>query len=267
MKRDRNFHAVRVKSGFTLIEMIGVMAIMAILAAVVVPNGLRAIDRASVSAEQKTLTNLGGEVRRYLHDYGSPPGTATWAADISAYSEISQLNIATNTRQMNRLYFLDPDPTPGAFHMRAIILSSMRQGMTLPTSLTTAQFDALWRTLDGTVPSSASWNGWTAFAADYLVIERVNFKADYHDIILSNSSGLSTPPVSTIAAYEVRSSRGVLIQSGTVQPGNSFPLTLVQNVRINLYPGPTATGNIDFTYVVNTTPKQIDFKNLHWSPQ
>ena len=80
------FHRV---AAFTLIEMIGVMAIMAILgAAVIVPNGLRVMDRAAVSAEQQTLANLGKQSVKFLGDIGSPPAVATWATDIATYSDL-----------------------------------------------------------------------------------------------------------------------------------------------------------------------------------
>ena len=77
MKNTR-LHPPSPAAGFTLIEMIGVLAIMGILAGVLVPNALRAIENAAVAAEVKTLHGLGDQVRTYLRTQGTPPPVATW---------------------------------------------------------------------------------------------------------------------------------------------------------------------------------------------
>ena len=59
-------HTLAYQKGFTLIEMIGVLAIMAILAAVITPNALRTLDRAAIRAEADTLHNLGDQVKNFL---------------------------------------------------------------------------------------------------------------------------------------------------------------------------------------------------------
>ena len=59
--------------GFTLIELIGVLAIMTILAGVIAPNALQSIERAAIRAEHQTLANLGEQVELYLRDQGALP--------------------------------------------------------------------------------------------------------------------------------------------------------------------------------------------------
>jgi len=263
------------RAGFTLIEMIGVLAIMAILSAVLVPNGLRSLDRASVVAEQQTLSNLGGQVKKYLHDYGSPPAAASWDTDIAAYANLSAIDIKTNKRQMDRVFLLDPAGFPAAPRQRAIILSSMRQGMALPTAANinnAARFDALWTTPDGSVPTALSWGGWTAMAADYLVIERINFKGEYFTILLANKSNIP-PAVAVTVCYQVLASNGIAVPQANLYsvpnlnplaPGQSVSLKLVPNERLNLYVGPTVASAIDYSYLVNSSPKQFDFNGTHW---
>jgi prepilin-type N-terminal cleavage/methylation domain-containing protein len=272
MKRDRNFHAVRVKSGFTLIEMIGVMAILTIMAAVLTPNVLHSIDRAAVVAEQQTLHNLGGQVKKYLNEYGAPPTIVGWDAQIANYAELSQLDIAVNKRQNGRVFLLDPDPL--AFQQRAIILSSMRQGMLLPTQAninTPAKFAALWGTLDGAVPSVASWGGWTAMAADYLVIERINFKSEYRSVQLQNNGNahVVAPAIAPTVRYEIWAAKvtGGPIQFGTLAPGVGVSPPVVSGVRLLLYAGPSAAGGVDYNYLVSTTDRTLSFDGTHWSPQ
>ena len=69
-------------AGFTMLELIGVMAVIAILSAVIVPNGLRALDRAAISAE---ATPTLSEIRRpYMmpesmsRPWSSVPITNSW---------------------------------------------------------------------------------------------------------------------------------------------------------------------------------------------
>lgn len=267
MKTPRPSFLRRLSAGFTLVEMIGVMAILAIMAGILTPNVLRSIERASVVAEQQTLGKLGGQVKKYLHDYGFVPAVGTWDTNIATYSEVSVLDIRTNKRQNNRVYLLDPDPA--APQERAIILSSMRAGMALPTSAninTALRFAALWDTVDGQVPSAVSWGGWTAQAAEYLIIERINFKSEYRTIVLQNTSNV-LPAIPASVSYGVQPPQGPLQPGVTIIAGGSTTLRLVPNMRLNLYLGTTPATGIDYSYVVNTTPKKFDFNGSHWIPQ
>jgi len=176
------------QQGFTLIEMIGVLAIMAILAAVITPNALRTLDRAAVRAEAETLHNLGEQAKLFLKAKGWAPGLnpiaanrLSWDQDLATFADISPAEILTNKRQMARSYIYEPTASP----RRVLIISSMRTGLALPLAANinaVPLFDNIWDTADGAVPpAGTSWAGWTAWrntlngtAGDYLVIERVN---------------------------------------------------------------------------------------------
>jgi len=165
------------QDGFTLIEMIGVLAIMAILAAVVTPNALRSIERAAVRAEADTLHNLGEQAKIYQRNTSAEPTAANWNATTvlasPKYALLSPADLLTNRRQMARVYV--PDPT--ATNHRALFLSSMRTGLALPSVANiSANFATIWNTPDGNVPATAGWAaaGWIAANVEFLVIERVS---------------------------------------------------------------------------------------------
>jgi prepilin-type N-terminal cleavage/methylation domain-containing protein len=203
-------------AGFSLIEMIGVLAIMAIMASVIVPNALKSLDRAAIRAEAANLDALGEQLKLYLRDNGALPTTAipnaspNWTTQLASYADLSPTDLLTNKRNNHRVYLVDP-AAPGG--RRAIILSSMRDGFTLPAAtsiITAARFDDIWQTADGSLPTATSWSGWTsapwsttANAGDYLLIERVNLASIYltdlqtYTVTLNNISGATTTTTTT----------------------------------------------------------------------
>ena len=81
-------------SGFTLMEVIGVMAVIAIIAAVAAPQIFQAIEDAKVSALVQEANDLKGTVARYYKD------TGTWPRHIPSRSEdhYNQLMVNSDSR-------------------------------------------------------------------------------------------------------------------------------------------------------------------------
>jgi prepilin-type N-terminal cleavage/methylation domain-containing protein len=265
---------------FTLIEMIGVLAIMAILAGVLAPNALRSLDRAAVVAEVQTLHNLGAQVKLYLRDQGTAPTPANWTVALGSYTDLSPGDLGTNKRQMGRVYLTDPATAPT---QRVIILSSMRNGLALPTSAninTAVRFQDIWQTTDGSLPTAVSWGGWAAWSAvansgDFLVIERVNLLPVYNTDLQSLSVTLNnkTPPAPGVGA--INASYSLVLADGTVVPpvtlvaGASVTLTRRPKDRINLY-RTIGGANLDSSYVLNaanTSNQTYDFSGSTWTPK
>ncbi len=275
------------QTGFTLIEMIGVLAIMAVLAATITPNALRILEREAVRSETSTSRALGEQVKIFLKAKGWAPGLnpviasrQSWDRDLSTFADISFTDILTNKRQMPRSYIYEPIASP----KRVLILSSMRTGLTLPTAAnlnTMVLFDNVWNTADGSVPpAGSSWAGWAAWratlngtAGDYLVIERVNLAPIYNTelqsltVILNNRS---TTPLSynlVLADGTVQAAINIL---APVPPATnrSISITTRPRERINLYR--SAGGlNLDYSYIVPTgsSGRTFDFTTAtNWVP-
>jgi prepilin-type N-terminal cleavage/methylation domain-containing protein len=69
----------RRKKGFTLIELMIVIAIIAILAAVLVPNFMRAREASRLTACKSNLKNISTAVETYSNDYdGLYPGNTSF---------------------------------------------------------------------------------------------------------------------------------------------------------------------------------------------
>lgn len=286
MKTSRGHLLHRCCAGFTMIEMIGVLAIMAILASVLVPNGLRSLDRAAITAEAQTVHNLGEQVKSYLKTNGVAPVAATWAQNLGAFADLSPADIITNKRQMARSYIYEP--TAPAAPQRVLIISSMRKGLAPPLTTdlnTVARFDQVWNTADRLVPAAGanSWAGWAPWRAtgnggDYLVMERVNLASVYNTelqsltVTLNNKTPIAAaPPAPAVAA--TNGSYVIVLANGTVQPrqpvvaGASVVLTpLRPRDRIDLY-RVAVGGSPDSSYVLSTHSKTFDFNGTNWLPQ
>lgn len=69
---------MRKRKGFTLIELMIVIAIIAILAAILVPNFLRARNQGQLTACKSNLKNMGTALEMYSTDYsGTYPSAAS----------------------------------------------------------------------------------------------------------------------------------------------------------------------------------------------
>lgn len=95
-------------TGFALIEMIGVLAIIAILAGALAPVAFRNIERAEGDREAAALRDIAEGLRQYYlapATLGQLPTTATWAADLAQTHVAQSANqIRTNRRDVRRVY-------------------------------------------------------------------------------------------------------------------------------------------------------------------
>lgn len=264
-------HFLRAAAGFSLIELIGVLAIMAILASVIAPNTLRSLDRAAVNAEARTLDNLGEQVKICLRANGTAPTAANWTTTVGSYADISPADIATNRRRINRVYITDPATNPT---QRVLILSSMRAGLNLPTAAninTAVRFQDIWQTVDGALPTTASWSGWTAWSAvanstDYLLIERVNLAPIYNTDLQSLTLTLNNK-AGTTASYNLVLANGTVQTAVNLPAGSTAILTNRRpRDRLNLYRAASGA-TLDYSYVVNTAGRTFDFNGTSWNPQ
>lgn len=69
----RAFLRVRRRQGFTLVELLIVVAVIAILTAVLIPNLLRARAQSQVAASKSNLRNLGAALEQYHFSNGAYP--------------------------------------------------------------------------------------------------------------------------------------------------------------------------------------------------
>lgn len=252
------------QAGFTLLEMIGVLAIMSILAATLAPNAIQAIDQAAVRAEHQNLETLGSYLKLYTKENGALPTPANWDDALLSYADASLADIQTNKRGRARAYFADPAATPAP---RVIILSSMRNELALPTSLSTAsRFDDVWNTADGSIPPTSTWGGWSAWnaiasAGDYLVIQRINLNPIYQTDLKTWSVALNNTDVIP-GGYELSDKSGTIVSTGSIPANDVVTLANLSNGdRVNIY-SDSARNNLVFTHFINNASKSFNLVDL-----
>ena len=148
-------HALRPRSlqGFTLVELIGVLAILAILASFITPNVINQLRAARRDAEDQQLTNIAQGIELYLRQTRSFPATLT--ALSPDYVPTSSGQLTNNANGFLRYYFVHPtlgsyinstgaDPTTLA-DSRFILITNLTQNAN-PTITTDAEFETWWNT-------------------------------------------------------------------------------------------------------------------------
>jgi len=240
MRAERN------AKGFTLIEMIGVLTIISILAAIVVPNVFKQIDRVNSDAETRSLTALAGEFEQFILEKKQIPASNNWSALLAQLSALPQTKVAKNDRGFTRALYVDPrfmTATDTNFmgytqntglltrpiSPRAMIVSNLKADVT--TSLTTfAAFDAVWN------QSAAS----SIIETDNLKIQRMHLSHLFNNLTLLNEKAASP-------YYQLENGTiGSIPALAGVTPG-MVSLVVIYGTKIQLYQDPFPTGALQHT--------------------
>src|SRR6185369_9462162 len=94
-------------NGFTLMEMIGVLAVIAILVAVIAPSVIRRMDRAAWTRETLDLNSIADSLTQSIVRTKIVPGTNMPTA-IAAQMSLPVSAITTNSRRFARAFLIDP---------------------------------------------------------------------------------------------------------------------------------------------------------------
>jgi prepilin-type N-terminal cleavage/methylation domain-containing protein len=205
---------MRKPRGFTLIEFIGALAIVAIMAAALAPTVIKQIDRAVLTQEITNLQAISNAVVLQAIRNKTISSANTWASDAAGWLGLPSSSIATNSRNYGRAFLIDGSGWLGTTALpyiqtnsgttvptsaRLIIVSAIARG--LPASITSgnpgnAMFNDIWNTTDGSKPNDSTWSTWQG-TADDVVIQRINLQSLFHRVILY-SRDTNTPCFFTI---------------------------------------------------------------------
>ena len=229
------------KCAFSLLEFIGVLGIIALIVAALVPAVIKRIDRAAWVKENANLAAFADAFVNYSLKSNNIPNEYTWSQVVGTQLGVAPADVATNSRRYARAFLIDgggwlstnlnglsagsPPPgwnqgpggtttAPGG--ARLLIVSSLAgslnssffnflSGGARPSA---AVFSNIWSTPQGSKPADASFSGYKGTGED-LLIQRINLRPLFHRIILVNDD-IGTPPYFTIdgAVYPVGVTNG-----------------------------------------------------------
>jgi len=146
--------ALRARSwGFSMIELIGVLAVIAVLAAVLVPTVIRRIDRSAWTKETTDLNSIADSYMQYILRNKTIPGTNTWASSVANQMSLPVSAITTNSRRYARAFLVDPSLSIGGAGLpytqttngavkpvsaRVMIVSSLGRALPISTGIPSA---------------------------------------------------------------------------------------------------------------------------------
>ena len=244
MTRSENLKAWRderrSRAAFSLIEMIGVLSIIAILAAAAAPAFIKRIDHESKTVEQRKLRQYSETLIRAAVQDRRIRALSEWPQRIASSLDQHLSQVSTNSRRFPRVFLAHPDLSIAGAGLpyvqgasgsatlpvsaRGLILSTIATALPDLSSISAADFDNIWNTPDGTMPTALS--SWTGRAED-LIVERVEFSPLFHKVLLVNVDpspyvgrySIDIPAnawVNTLPSVNHESSFAAYFMSGTV---------------------------------------------------
>lgn len=192
------------RSGWTLVELIGVLAVLSILVAMLAPVLIYQIDQQARRDEEERLRRIAVGFETAVARTRSIPGGATWASFVASQIGWRFEEIQTNTRGNARVYLIDPALRVGKtaasvlpytqdwegslapVSPRVLIVSSVGEplpaGMVSGVATTTNAFNAIWSAPVGGMPPGWTWNG----RPDDLRIQRFTMDRMFHPVVLNS---------------------------------------------------------------------------------
>ena len=247
----RSYRKIAGQRGFTIMELIGAMAIIAILAAVLAPSVVDGIDRAYAAQEEANVRSLMEALEQHvLQNKRIPRETvADWTTAIAAYADLGRDDVEFNPRGYRRGLYIDPQffssseavfpgyaQTSGLssrpFSARLLLVSDLTRNAPNPPR-TAAEFAAIW---DQSNTAAVVEGG-------KVKIERLNLSGHFHRLILINSHSLQP-------SYALESGSAVPVPAASGGVDGTVTRYVLRNSRLSVFFSPYPTGGSNTTTLI-----------------
>jgi hypothetical protein len=236
-------------AGHSLIEFIGVAAVLAVLAATLIPVFIRRTDKTALAKEITEMNTISNALVLQVVRNQHIPDTNDWASTAAQWAFRSGSQILTNSRGFARLYLYDQGGWLGAnagysqtytgavvrpTSVRVAVVSTIANSLPyLNGPISTADFNSVWNDAPHSTPSYLSGQGWTG-RPDDLVVARISLDPLFHHLILT------TRDTSGMAHYSVQpdNTLGAVPNNGT-----GWDSYYLHNTPVSLWSGTTTLTN------------------------
>lgn len=248
----------RAGAGFTLIEMIGVMAVIAILASAIAPSVVDLAVKAKAEKETISLNSLAESLRQSVLQTKSIPlaATSSWVNAIALENNLPSSKIEFNHASFRRGYYIDPHfltspassfsgyPSQGLttapISPRIMLVSNLSAHV--PSAPTTAaEFSAIW---DQTASTSL-------VESQSIKVVRLNLRSTFHRIIFNNDSVEQ-------ASYAFEGNSKQALAAGVTER------YVLDSTKVRLYTHSYPNGALDFVSLVNSD-ESFRYDGSAWS--
>lgn len=249
-------------SGYSLIVMIGVVAVVAIFAMALLRSLIREIDHRVARQETATLKTHKEALERTIMRNCYIPGPNDWANVVASEIGATGSRVATNPRRRARVLLVD---TNGLFNVLPLPYTQTAAGITAPpkpmnarfmiiSSLgeappnignypPAAEFAALWNCAEGQIPATAAWSGWNGRPAD-IKIERIPIEPLLAELRLVTSKNETV-----YGQYSIGTDPN--LYPAPVQLPVNPPRYLMRGTKVYLYTAASRGGLLDARQILN----------------
>lgn len=190
---------------FSLLELIVLLSILSIFAGALAASFVRQLDQVAIDQEDRSLKSYAAAFKDAIRRNRYVPDASGWASQVASQLGLQTSAVATNTRGRQRVLLFDPTMIlPGGSgppytqgltnltapdNLRLILLSSISIALPSAPTNTTATFDTIWATADGTTPAGWSWSG----AARDLRMQRLTLDDLFASVLLNVNDPTNLP--------------------------------------------------------------------------
>lgn len=261
--------------GFSLIEMIGMLAILALLTAAITPVAVRRIDQAAWLKEVNDLSTISNALTLQFVRSNNVPSATTWAGAVANWLNRPVTNINYNPRKFQRLYLVDPNisltlpyaqsgntglgtaPTSA----RIMVVSTIARTNVPPT----IDFNQTWNWNNVLSPTAkpASWSTYPGNGYD-VCIQRINLGQMFYQLVLVNRD--QAPPGATNAPFNINGFTPPTIVtnlSGGYANGSIWNNYYLAGSAVGLW---STNNGLATTYILNQNTSFV-FENGTWNAQ
>jgi type II secretory pathway pseudopilin PulG len=243
------------RRAFSLLEFIGALAILTILASIITPVVIRRLDQAARAREISDLTAISNALVLQMLKSNTISSASTWATDAATWTLLPVSAISQNPRHYNRVLFIDTNGWLGTVSLpftqgiggttnapaqaRMVIVSCLSgtNGVSQSSgSLAASLFNDLWNTPQGYKPNT--WTNWRGNTEDVFV-QRLNLQPLFHRVMLFNQTGSTNS-----CAYAINGSSTAIVTNEL----NSYYL---DGTILGLYTNGGATATLQTSETVN----------------